>query len=52
MLYYHAGMIAVAAGHNAAGRAYLARAIDLGPRFDPLQAPLAKRALEKLNRNE
>jgi tetratricopeptide (TPR) repeat protein len=52
MLYYHAGMIAVAAGHNAAGRAYLARAINLSPRFDPLQAPLAKRALEKLNRNE
>jgi tetratricopeptide (TPR) repeat protein len=52
MLYYHAGMIAEAAGHNAASRAYLARAIDLSPRFDPLQAPLAKRALEKLNRNE
>jgi tetratricopeptide (TPR) repeat protein len=52
MLYYHAGMIAGAAGHNAASRAYLARAIDLSPRFDPVQAPLAKRALVELTRDE
>ena len=52
MLYYHAGMRAGAAGHNAASRAYLARAIELSPRFYPLQAPLAKRALEGLTRNE
>jgi tetratricopeptide (TPR) repeat protein len=52
MLYYHAGMIAGAAGHNGASRAYLARAIDLSPRFDPLQAPLAKRTLAELTRNE
>jgi tetratricopeptide (TPR) repeat protein len=52
MLYYHAGMIAGAAGLNTASHAYLARAIDLSPRFDPVQAPLAKRALVELTRDE
>lgn len=52
MLFYHAGMIARAAGHNAAGRAYLARAIALSPRFDPVQAPLAKRTLVELTPDE
>ena len=51
-LYYHAGMIARAAGDKNGSRAYLARAIGLNPRFDPLQAPLAKRALAELSRGE
>lgn len=51
-LYYHAGMIARAAGEKSASRALLARAIKLNPHFDPLQAPLAKRALAEKARDE
>jgi tetratricopeptide (TPR) repeat protein len=42
-LFYHAGMIARAAGDKAAARDYLQRALRLNPQFDPLQA---KRAAE------
>ena len=52
ILYYHAGMIAAAVGDHGASRAYLDRAIDLSPHFDPLQAPLAKRALGELSRHD
>jgi pentatricopeptide repeat protein len=52
ILYYHAGVIAGAVGDYGASRAYLARALDLSPHFDPLQAPLAKRALVELTRDE
>jgi tetratricopeptide (TPR) repeat protein len=44
-LFYHAGMIARAAGDKAAARAHLQRAVQLNPQFDPLQAPLAQQAL-------
>lgn len=37
-LFYHAGMIARAAGDETAARQHIARAIALNPRFDPLQA--------------
>jgi tetratricopeptide (TPR) repeat protein len=47
-LLYHAGMIARAAGNPDAARQYLSRALELSPSFDPLQAPLARRALEAL----
>ena len=45
-LLYHAGMIARAAGDTSAARDYLKRALALNPQFDPLQASIAKKALE------
>lgn len=44
-LYYHAGMIAAAGGHRTSSRAYLRRALELNPGFDPLQSVLARKAL-------
>lgn len=44
-IFYHAGMIARAAGDRATARDYLQRAIRLNPQFDPRQAPLAKQVL-------
>ena len=46
---YHAGLIARAAGDEAAARDYLRRALALNPEFDPLQAPLARKALLATN---
>ncbi len=45
-LLYHAGMIARAAGE--AARTDLRRALALCPQFDPLQAPISRRALAGL----
>src|SRR5712691_6811260 len=45
-LFYHAGMIARAAGDKNGARDYLKRALALNPQFDPLQAPIARKALE------
>lgn len=45
-LFYHAGMIARAAGDRAAAQDFLKRALELNPQFDPLQAPRARQALE------
>lgn len=45
-LFYHAGMIARAAGDFASARDYLRRALKLNPQFDPMQAPNATKALE------
>lgn len=47
-LYYHAGMIARRAGDVTAARDYLQRAFKLNPQFDPLQATLAREALDSL----
>ncbi len=47
-LFYHAGLIALAAGKNEAARAYLKQALDLNPHFDPLQAPIAAKSLADL----
>lgn len=44
-LFYHAGMIARAAGDKAAARDFLQRALKLNPQFDPRQALIAKQAL-------
>lgn len=44
-LFYHAGMIARAAGDQNASRDFLQRALKLNPKFDPLQATLAAKAL-------
>jgi tetratricopeptide (TPR) repeat protein len=45
---YHAGMSARAAGDRAAARRYLSAALAGNPRFSPLYAPRARRALEAL----
>jgi len=47
-LYYHAGMIAKAAGDRSAARSYIERALKLNPQFDPLQAQVAIKTLEEL----
>jgi tetratricopeptide (TPR) repeat protein len=39
--YYHAGMIALALGRKADAGRLLQRALDLNPKFDPVQAPIA-----------
>jgi len=44
-LFYHAGMIAQAAGDRVAAAWYLKQALDLSPQFDPLQAGFARKAL-------
>ncbi|HKQ78804.1 MAG TPA: tetratricopeptide repeat protein [Blastocatellia bacterium] len=44
-LFYHAGMIARAAGDKTSAHEYLQRALKLSPQFDPRQAPVAKQSL-------
>ncbi len=46
-LFYHAGMIARAAGDQDAARAYINRALALNPQFDSLQASIATRAVNE-----
>jgi tetratricopeptide (TPR) repeat protein len=46
-LFYHAGMIARAAGDRSSAIEYLEKALALNPQFDPLQVPLARKALEQ-----
>ncbi len=48
MLFYHAGMIARAAGDTAGAKAYLGQALALNPQFDPLQSRIARQALAGL----
>ncbi len=48
-LFYHAAMIARAAGDKTAAREFLQRALDLNPHFDLLQAPLARQALDEIS---
>ena len=45
-LYYHAGMIAEKNGNRQQTRDYLQRALNLNPKFDPLQASLAQKTLD------
>lgn len=47
-LFYHAGMIARAAGDRSRAHDYLQRALKLNPQFDPLQASIARRVLQDL----
>ncbi|HET9030839.1 MAG TPA: tetratricopeptide repeat protein [Candidatus Aquilonibacter sp.] len=42
---FHAGTIAMHAGHVAAGRALVAAALRLNPQFDPFEAPQARAEL-------
>jgi tetratricopeptide (TPR) repeat protein len=44
-LLYHAGMIAAANGNRQLSRDYLKQSLALCPKFDPLQAPIARKAL-------
>ncbi|WP_406461461.1 tetratricopeptide repeat protein [Streptomyces sp. NBC_01622] len=44
---YHLGMIELATGHKADGRAHLAKALKLNPGFSPLGASKARKALEE-----
>lgn len=48
ILYYHAGLIAQALGHNKDAQSLLNQALDLNPHFDPLQSRHARAALQRL----
>lgn len=47
-LYFHAGMIALAAHDNTAAKANLRRALEISPEFDPIRAPAARASLAVL----
>jgi tetratricopeptide (TPR) repeat protein len=47
-LQYHLGAVAAAAGDRATARTALTAALTMNPRFDPLQAPQARRLLGQL----
>jgi Flp pilus assembly protein TadD len=49
-LLFHAGMIHKALGDTDRARDYLGQALALNPRFHPLQADVASRALAELTR--
>jgi tetratricopeptide (TPR) repeat protein len=46
-LYYHSGMIALAAGNKTKAQADIDRALKLNPQFDPRQSAIARQALTK-----
>jgi tetratricopeptide (TPR) repeat protein len=48
MFLYHAGLSAQAAGRASEARAYLGESLALNPRFSPLYAPRAERALRQV----
>ncbi len=48
-IYYHAGMIAAAAGEGAEAKSMLTRALSISPAFDPMQAATARLTLRELN---
>ena len=48
MFLYHAGMSARAAGRRSLARTYIERSLARNPRFSPLYAPRASRALAEL----
>jgi tetratricopeptide (TPR) repeat protein len=47
MLWYHAGMIRLAAGDSAGGRAALRIALEINPHWDPFQPDSARAALDR-----
>jgi tetratricopeptide (TPR) repeat protein len=51
MLFYHAGMIDAALGHNERARENLSRALDINPNFDLIQAREARATLANLEGN-
>jgi tetratricopeptide (TPR) repeat protein len=48
MFLFHAGLSAKATGRTSEARAYFVESLALNPRFSPLYAPLARRALREL----
>ena len=48
MLFYHAGMIARAAGHSKDARTFLTRALAISPMFDPAAPAIARATLDAL----
>jgi tetratricopeptide (TPR) repeat protein len=48
LLLYHAGIVARDGGSRGLAQRWLARALELNPRFSPLHAPRARRALRAL----
>jgi len=48
LLLYHAGVIERASGNVEGGRKLLESALSLNPRFDPVQAPAARKALDEM----
>ncbi|MFN8475613.1 MAG: tetratricopeptide repeat protein [Anaerolineae bacterium] len=48
LMYYHAGMIALANGDSSQAETYLARAMEINPHFSVLQAPSALKVLDGL----
>lgn len=48
-LFYHAGMVARAAGDEASASSLLGRALALNPEFDPLQSEIARKAQSASN---
>ena len=46
--FYHQGMIEASLGQREAARMNLARALKINPAFNPLQAPIARRTLARL----
>ena len=52
MLYYHAGMIETALGHNKEAIAFLAAALRINPRFDYTQHRFARATLDSLSTAE
>lgn len=48
LLYYHAGMIALAQDDQMAARHYLQTALQINPHFSPLEAPKAQAALAEM----
>jgi tetratricopeptide (TPR) repeat protein len=48
MFLFHAGLSAQAAGRASEARAYLGESLALNPRFNPLYAPQARRALRQV----
>ena len=48
LFHYHRGMIELALGHAAEARSSLERALAINPHFNPLAAPVAADALERL----
>ncbi|MFN8498437.1 MAG: tetratricopeptide repeat protein [Anaerolineae bacterium] len=48
LMFYHAGMIALANGDTAQAETYLARAMETNPHFSVIQAPQAQKTLDGL----
>ena len=49
LFYYHAGMVASALGKKEDAGKKLRKALELNPDFDPAQAPIARRTLQRLH---